>query len=98
MPLYTPGNLVFREVGTHCLLAVRLPQGIPGWVFDNIETSTMPYENTWPDELTALFRSVRMINHMVYITPQSLSYVLPLASDVYGIPEYISLQRAPVHL
>lgn len=65
MPSYTPGNLVRREVDAHCLLAGTLLQGIPGWVFDNIKTSMTRYENIWPEELTALFRSLRMINRML---------------------------------
>lgn len=57
MPLYTPGNLVRGEVDTHCLLV--LLQGIPSWVFDNIKTAVTRYENIWPEEMPALFRSFK---------------------------------------
>lgn len=58
-------TLFCGEVDQHCLLAGRLLQGILAWVLDDIKTPMTCYENTWPEELTALFRSLRMINYMV---------------------------------
>lgn len=98
MPLYTPGNLVCREVDVHCLLAGKLLQGILGWLFDNIKTSLIHYENIWPEVVTVLFRSLRMLHLVGEIILRSLSFVLPLASDAYEIPWYIPFHRAPVHL